>query len=141
MGGRDVVSVAAREWAFFFRLVLRLFMLLLALVFCGRADAQAVAASGVAVMVVVCAEPPASGTAGVLTSSGGSITCNQTDANGVALVPEVSTQFVAVDAGADGGDDGGVQVGLDVGGAVLGVLAIAYGFRVIRNFINSSSEG
>jgi hypothetical protein len=72
--------------------------------------------------------------------AGRSVLCG-TDANGVPLVAYVNTTLVAVFPGEQGPVSGGAQVGLDIGGAVLLVLATAYGIRLLRNFINSSSEG
>lgn len=94
--------------------------------------------SGLAANIVVCGPQ---GLAGVtyVSAAGQSVSCG-TDANGNALVLQLSTQLVALNVN-DTTDDGGVAVGLSIGAAVLGVLAVAFGFRVLRNLINSSSEG
>ena len=99
----------------------------------GRAESAALAA-----YFVDCGRQ---GWAGVtyVSAAGQSVSCG-TDANGNALVLQMSTQLIALNVN-DTTDDGGVAVGLPIGAAVLGVLAVAFGFRVLRNLINSSSEG
>ena len=88
--------------------------------------------------VIVCGPTGASGVTYV--EAGGQPVGCGTDASGNALQLQVDTATVASDQPGGASGDGAV-VGLAVGGAVLGVMAIAYGFRLLRNFINSSSEG
>ncbi|MGN7982230.1 hypothetical protein [Burkholderia stagnalis] len=65
--------------------------------------------------------------------NGQQLSCG-TDSGGNTLYLQVSTLS----------DDqpvlGGEVVGLQIGGAVLALMAVAYGFRVIRNHLNSSGE-
>ncbi|MBB5391284.1 MULTISPECIES: hypothetical protein [unclassified Herbaspirillum] len=56
------------------------------------------------------------------------------DSNGNTLYVQVST--LAGDQPVPGGE----LVGLQIGGAMLGVLAVAWGVRVIRDFLNSTGE-
>jgi hypothetical protein len=80
--------------------------------------------------VIVCGE---SGTTGVtyVQVGGQSATCGQ-DSSGNTLVLEVASG-----AAGDAPVDGGFQVGFDIGAAVLGVMALAFGFRLLRRFIDS----
>ncbi|MCA8109335.1 hypothetical protein SB394_07445 [Burkholderia sp. BCCIQ04A] len=132
MGGSMRAGFGVRRWyAGAWRV---LAVLVVALVASGaRAQSSALAAN-----IVVCGPQ---GLAGVtyVSAAGQSVSCG-TDANGNALVLQMSTQLIALNAN-DTTDDGGVVVGSAIGAAVLGVLAVAYGFRVVRNWINSSSEG
>ena len=100
------------------------------LVVSGMAFGQA---SGVQFSAVVCGPAGLSGVTYVM-SSAGALSCG-TDSNGNALQLQVST------LSADTPVEGGEQVGLDIGGAVLGVLAVAWGFRFVRRYIETSGEG
>ena len=131
MGGSMRAGFGVRRWCGTLRVLV---VLVVALVASGaRAESSALAAN-----IVVCGPQ---GLAGVtyVSAAGQSVSCG-TDTNGNALVLQMSTQLVALNAN-DTTDDGGVAVGSAIGAAVLGVLAVAYGFRVVRNWINSSSEG
>jgi hypothetical protein len=88
-------------------------------------------ASGVAVSGVVCG--PA-GVQGVIyvSASGRAVTCG-TDSSGNQLVLQVSTLEGNIPV------DGGEQTGLDIGGAVLAVMAAAFGIRALRRLIESSN--
>ncbi|MGF6648622.1 hypothetical protein [Paraburkholderia sp. GAS82] len=80
--------------------------------------------------VIVCGE---SGTTGVtyVEVGGRPATCGE-DASGNTLVLQVASGVAG-----DGPVDGGFQVGFDVGGAVLGVMAMAFAFRLLRRLIDS----
>jgi hypothetical protein len=130
------VTVAAREWRFFVGLVLQA-LVVFALALCAS-GARAQASAALASNVAVCGPTGLSGVA--YASVGGHPVLCGTDANGNALVLQVSQQFVAVNV-SDTTDDDGATVGMAIGGSVLGVLAVAFGFRVLRNFVSSSSEG
>lgn len=128
-----MVSVAWVEWRWFARVVIRAGLCVAAALVSSLCSAQA---SGVGFQMVVCA--PSSGND--LMVNGATVSCG-TDANGNPLVLQSAAQLVAVGAGSDSPVPGGEQVGLDMGAAVLFVMAAAYGVRVVRNLINSSSEG
>lgn len=64
---------------------------------------------------------------------GNQIECGS-DSNGNTLYLQVST--LADDQPVSGGE----IVGLQIGAACLGVLAVAWGLRALRNFFNSSGE-
>ncbi|APR39378.1 major capsid protein [Paraburkholderia sp. SOS3] len=97
------------------------------------------AVQGMGLNVIVCGPQGASGV-NYIAVSGAPVVCGM-DANGNALALQVDTA-VMVSGGADSPDgQDGATVGAEIGAAVLGVLAVAYGFRAIRNFVNSSSEG
>lgn len=66
--------------------------------------------------------------------SGHPATCG-TDSAGNTLMLQIST--LQSDDPVGGGD----IVGLQIGGAVLGVLAVAWCIRAIRNQINSGGDG
>lgn len=95
-------------------------------------------ASGVAVNVVVCGPAGASGVT-YAAVAGRPVTCGN-DPSGNPLLLQVSTQFVAMSE-SDGADDGGAAAGAVIGAAVISAMAAAYGIRVVRDFVNSSSEG
>ncbi len=65
---------------------------------------------------------------------GAQIECGA-DSSGNTLYLQVST--LAGDQPVSGGE----IVGLQIGAACLGVLAVAWGIRALRNFLNSSGEG
>jgi hypothetical protein len=89
-------------------------------------------ASGVQFSGVVCGPGGLTGVTYV-NDGGRPVDCG-TDSSGNQLVLQVSTL--------SGNEpvDGGEFTGLDIGGAVLGVLAAAWCFRVLRNYFNSSGE-
>lgn len=95
-------------------------------------------ASGVGVAVATCGLQGASGVTAI-TVSGQAIDCG-TDANGNQLVLQVNSTLVAMDSGSMDSPTNGVQVGLDIGGAVLLVLATAWGARALRNMLSSSAD-
>jgi hypothetical protein len=64
---------------------------------------------------------------------GAQVTCGA-DSIGNALYLQVST--LSGDQPIEGGD----MVGLQIGGAVLGVLAVAWCIRAVRDFMNSTGE-
>lgn len=86
-----------------------------------------------AVSGVVCGPEGASGVT-YATVGGQEVGCG-TDSAGNPLALQVSTL-----GGGDSPVDGGVEVGLEIGGAVLAVMAVAWGVRVVRRFIESSGE-
>lgn len=107
----------------------------------GASSVSFAQASAVSLNVVVCGPSGASGVTYV-SGAGRPVTCG-TDASGDTLELQVD-DLVAVNPESGSGDQpvmGGEVVGAEIGGAVLGVLAIAFCFRLLRNFINSSSEG
>lgn len=65
--------------------------------------------------------------------NGQQVSCGR-DSNGNALILQVST--LTDDQPVSGGE----VVGLQLGGAVLGVLAIAWCVRAIRDFLNATGE-
>ncbi|MFM0380472.1 hypothetical protein [Paraburkholderia strydomiana] len=65
--------------------------------------------------------------------NGQEVSCG-TDSSGNALYLQVST------LSGDQPMQGGEVVGLQIGGAVLGVLAIAWCVRALRDFVNSTGE-
>ncbi|CAG9232334.1 conserved hypothetical protein [Burkholderia vietnamiensis] len=85
-----------------------------------------------AVSAVVCGP---GGVAGVTYAqvAGQQVGCG-TDSSGNSLYLQIST--LAGDEPVAGGE----VVGLEIGGAVLGVLAVAWCVRVVRNHLNSSGE-
>ena len=89
-------------------------------------------ASDVQFSAVVCGPAGLSGVTYV-TSNVGALSCG-TDSNGNALQLQVST------LSGEQPVEGGEQVGLDIGGAVLSVLAVAWAFRFVRRYIESSGE-
>ena len=120
---------------------LRRCAVLCVVVLCSTGVRVQAASSGAvpAVAMIGCMPAGASGVQ-YISAAGHSISCG-TDANGVPLVGYVNTTLVAASAADQGPMPGGAQVGLDIGGAVLLVLATAYGIRLLRNLSNSSSEG
>lgn len=83
---------------------------------------------------VVCGPGGASGVTYAVVS-GHQVGCG-TDTAGNALFLQVAT--LGVDSGpVDGGD----QIGLDIGAAVLSVMAVAWTFRFLRRYIDTSGEG
>jgi len=64
---------------------------------------------------------------------GAQVTCGA-DSNGNPMYLQVST--LSGDQPVQGGD----MVGLQIGGAVLGVLAVAWCVRAVRDFMNSTGE-
>lgn len=66
--------------------------------------------------------------------SGVPVSCGE-DVNGDAMA------LLRVDGGSSGSSADGTVAGFAIGAAVLGAMAIAFGFRVLRNFFNSSAEG
>ncbi|MFM0285431.1 hypothetical protein [Paraburkholderia megapolitana] len=83
--------------------------------------------------VVVCG---IAGVAGVdyVRLNGVPVLCGE-DVNGDALA------LLRVDGGSSGSSADGTVAGLAIGGAVLGVMALAFCLRLLRNFFNSSAEG
>ena len=83
--------------------------------------------------VVVCG---IAGVAGVdyVRLSGVVVSCGE-DVNGDAMA------LLRIDGGSSGSSADGTVAGLAIGGAVLGVMAVAFGVRLLRNFLNSSAEG
>ncbi|MBW9108113.1 major capsid protein [Paraburkholderia phenoliruptrix] len=65
--------------------------------------------------------------------NGHEVSCG-TDSSGATLYLQVST------LSSDQPVQGGEVAGLQIGGAVLGVLAIAWCVRAIREFLNSTGE-
>lgn len=65
--------------------------------------------------------------------NGQEVSCG-TDSSGATLYLQVST------LSSDQPVQGGEVAGLQIGGAVLGVLAIAWCVRAIREFLNSTGE-
>lgn len=88
-------------------------------------------ASSVQFSAVVCGP---SGLAGVTyaTESGRPVLCG-TDSSGDALVLQVST--LSPDAPVEGGE----QTGADIGAALLLVMAVAWGVKVMRRMMESSA--
>jgi hypothetical protein len=130
----DAVRQAWRGWSWFGGVVVRAALALLLGCVSMLAGAQT---SSFGLNAVVCGPAGASGVTYV-TVGGAAVVCG-TDASGNALALQVD-QAVSV-IGVSGDPGNGVPVGAEIGGAVLGVMAVAYAFRVVRNFINSSSEG
>jgi hypothetical protein len=97
-----------------------------------------VCAQASSVGVIVCGPANQSGVV-YLTSSGRVLSCG-TDANGNALEPQVSQVPLSSLAASDAPVDGGEKVGADIGAAVLLIMGSAFGWRVLSNQINSSSE-
>ncbi|AIO65841.1 hypothetical protein NX868_30585 [Burkholderia thailandensis] len=83
--------------------------------------------------VVVCGAAPASAAVGV------QVPCTLSD--GSAGVQQV-THLTLVNEGAtsDAPISGGIEAGMAVGSAVFLVLAIAFGMRALRRFVDSASE-
>lgn len=83
--------------------------------------------------VVVCG---IAGVAGIdyVRLNGVVVSCGE-DANGDAMA------LLRVDGDSSGSSADGTVAGLAIGGAVLGVMAVAFGVRLLRNFLNSSAEG
>ncbi|MEQ5843000.1 hypothetical protein N0A02_26450 [Paraburkholderia acidicola] len=83
--------------------------------------------------VVVCG---IAGVAGVdyVRLNGVVVSCGE-DASGDAMA------LLRVDGGSSGSSADGTVAGLAIGSAVLGVMAVAFGVRLLRNFLNSSAEG
>lgn len=136
----EPVQMAWLEWRWFAGVVARGVVLLLALCVSPWAGAQA---SSVGLNMIVCGPENVPGVTYVSIdgfSMGGSdvVVCG-TDASGNELALQVDTALVAVSPQAS--DGSGAVVGAEIGAAVLGVMAIAYCFRLLRNFVNSSSEG
>jgi hypothetical protein len=104
---------------------------LLFLLFCVSSPSFA-QASGVQLSSVVCGPVGLSGVTYVQ-AGGASVSCG-TDSLGNALALQVST----LDNG--GPIEGGDVVGLQIGAAVLSVFAVAWGFRVVRRFIENESS-
>ncbi|KVN40163.1 hypothetical protein WT12_29450 [Burkholderia territorii] len=65
--------------------------------------------------------------------NGQQVSCGA-DSNGNTLYLQVST------LNNDQPVTGGEVVGAEIGAAVLGVLAVAWGFRAIRDYLNSGGE-
>jgi hypothetical protein len=130
----DAVRQAWREWSWFGGVVARAIVALVVGCVSVLAGAQT---SALGLNAVVCGPAGASGVTYV-TAAGAAVVCG-TDASGNALALQVDTAVVVAGTSSDPGS--GVPVGAEIGGAVLGVMAVAYAFRVVRNFINSSSEG
>lgn len=130
LSGGDRVGCSAGSW-------LLQALVVFALAFFGRCS-HAQASGALAANVVVCGPPGLAGVAYVNVSNH-PVDCGR-DANGNLLYAQLSQQLVAVNVD-DTTDDGGSVVGLATGGAVLGVLALAFGFRLLRGFFNASSEG
>lgn len=86
-----------------------------------------------AVSGVVCGPDGASGVTYAMVE-GQKIGCGA-DSAGNPLTLQVST----LGAG-DAPVDGGAEVGLEIGGAVLSVMAMAWGVRVMRRLFESSGE-
>ncbi|WP_144153290.1 hypothetical protein [Paraburkholderia sp. BCC1885] len=83
---------------------------------------------------VVCG-PEGASSVTYVTSSGQDVACG-TDSSGNPLLLQVA----AVASGDDSPVDGGVGVGLELGGAVLMVMAVAWGVRMVGRFVESSGE-
>ena len=83
--------------------------------------------------VVVCG---IAGVAGVdyVQMNGVVVSCGE-DLNGDAMA------LLRIGDGSSGSSADGTVAGLAIGGAVLGVMAVAFGVRLLRNFLNSSAEG
>lgn len=72
-------------------------------------------------------------------SAGRGLTCgSMVDASGVALMAYMEPSSGASD-GSDSAIPGGETVGLEIGGAMLLVMASAWGIRAVRRFIDSES--
>jgi hypothetical protein len=120
------VREAMREWAWFIRLVAGLLAALLSSVVFAQA-------SGVQFSGVVCGPQNLAGVTYVQ-AAGQSVSCGS-DSSGNALVLQVST--LANDQPVEGGE----QVGLDIGGAMLAVMAAAWGVRALRRMLENGGEG
>ena len=84
-----------------------------------------------ALSAVVCGPGGVAGVTYVL-AGGREVACG-TDSSGNALFVQVATLSDAAPV------PGGEVVGFEIGGAVLGALAVAWGIRALRDFLNSSS--
>lgn len=109
---------------------MRAFVVVALLLWSSLACAQV---PGVAVSGIVCGPGGVSGVT-YATVGGQQVGCGQ-DSSGNALYVQVSTL-----QGGGGPVDGGEYAGLDIGAAVLGVMAVAWCFRALRNYVDSSGE-
>jgi hypothetical protein len=94
--------------------------------------------AALSVSVVVCGPSGASGVVYV-SVEGMPATCG-TDEAGNALQLQVDNAVV-VSSGSETPLSGGAEAGMLIGGAVFMVLAVAFGLRTLRRFLESSSEG
>lgn len=85
-----------------------------------------------AVSAIVCGSGGTSGVTYALVN-GQQVSCG-TDTTGATLYLQVST--LSNDQPVQGGEVAGLQIG----GAVLGVLAIAWCVRALRDFLNATGE-
>ncbi|MEX3954721.1 hypothetical protein [Trinickia sp. EG282A] len=85
-----------------------------------------------AVTAIVCGPDGVSGVT-YAQVNGQQVSCG-TDSSGATLYLQVST--LSGDQPVQGGDVAGLQIG----GAVLGVLAIAWCVRALRDFLNTTGE-
>ncbi|WP_240766249.1 major capsid protein [Paraburkholderia flava] len=108
-------------------------VLVLLLLSCASSWAVAQASS---VSVLMCGREFQSGL--VYASAAGALVICGADGDGRPLAAYVGLVPLP-GSGAPDGD--GVAAGVAIGGAVLGVMAVAFGIRLLRNFLNSSSEG
>ncbi|MGH8777736.1 hypothetical protein [Paraburkholderia sp.] len=131
----DVVRDAWGEWRWLGGVVARVVVALAVGCVSMVAGAQT---SALGLNAVVCGPVGASGVAYVMANDV-PVSCG-TDASGNAMALQVAPALVVAGSASDTSGSG-VPVGAEIGGAVLGVMGLAYGFRVLRNFINSSSEG
>lgn len=85
-----------------------------------------------AVSAIVCGPAGVSGVT-YAQMNGQEVSCG-TDSTGATLYLQVST--LSNDQPVQGGEVAGLQIG----GAVLGVLAVAWCVRVLRDFLNTTGE-
>lgn len=120
-------------------------VLVLAGLLCASLSVAAATPSPTDLSLIVCGQSGQGGVTYVIAPGSGFVQCGL-DTSGNELVLQRSSVTLAQIQSASSGsstppDGSGVAAGAAIGGAVLGAMAVAFCFRLLRGFVNSSSEG